>query len=84
MKVTITHSGTRNIVKVWASQPNIATLVPRQPIKVELQLFRDGKNGKSAFEIAQEKGYPGTENDFVNDLVEQDIDFNAYYILSKN
>ena len=84
MEVIITHSGVANSVQVWASAPNVVQVLPTLPILVELQLFRDGVNGKSAFEIAQQNGYTGTEQEFAIDLIEQDVDFNAYYILSKN
>lgn len=74
MEVTITHSGVANNLQVSASVPGIVNAVPSVPIQIELQLFRDGKNGKSAYEIAVENGYTGNEQDWINDLLPQDID----------
>ena len=84
MEVQITHSGVANSVQVSASLPNIVSVAPNVPITVEVQLYRDGINGKSAYEIAVENGYMGTLEEFTDNLIEDDIDFNAYYILSKN
>ncbi len=72
MEVTITHSGVANSVQVSASVPGIVQVSPTVPIKVELQLFRDGIdgiNGKSAYELVVENGYTGTEQDFTNGLM---------------
>lgn len=74
MEVTITHSGIANSVQVSASIPNLVSVAPTLPINIELQLFRDGVNGKSAYQIAVENGYLGTEQDWINDLLPQDID----------
>jgi hypothetical protein len=46
MEVTITHSGVANSVQVSASVSGIVNVIPNMPINVELQLFRDGKDGK--------------------------------------
>lgn len=74
MEITITHSGVANIVQVSASVPGIVNVVPGLPIQIEMQLFRDGVNGKSAYQMAVENGYIGTEQDWINDLLPQDID----------
>jgi hypothetical protein len=74
MEVTITHSGVANSVQVSASVPGIINVIPGVPMLVELQLFRDGKNGKSAYEIAVENGYTGTEQQFANDLLLEVVD----------
>lgn len=74
MEVTITHSGVANSVNVSASVPNIVSVVQNVPVSIELQLYRDGVNGKSAYQIAVENGYLGTEQDWINDLLPQDID----------
>jgi hypothetical protein len=84
MQISITHSGVVNSVEVSASVQGVLNVIPSLPINVELQLFRDGQNGKSAYQIAVENGYTGTEQDFASDLIEQDVDFNAYYIFSKS
>lgn len=68
MEVTITHSGVANNVQVSASVPGIVNVVPGVPIQIEVQLFRDGKNGKSAYEIAVENGFLGSEVDFANNI----------------
>lgn len=48
-----------------------------------ITISEQGTRGLSAYEIAVQNGYIGTEQQFATDLVEQDVDFNAYYILSK-
>lgn len=74
MEVTITHSGVANNVQVSASVPRIVNVVPGAPIQIELQLFRDGKNGKSAYEIAVQNGFIGTEIEFTNSMLLNLID----------
>jgi hypothetical protein len=74
MEVTITHSGIASSVQVSASIPNVVSVAPTVPINIELQLFRDGVNGKSAYQIAVENGYVGTEQEWITDLLPQDID----------
>ena len=84
MEVTITTSGVASSVTVMASAPGVVHVEPVIPMVVELQLFRDGQDGKDSYEIAVSEGYTGTREEFVADQVTADIDFNAYYILSKN
>ncbi len=74
MEVTISHNGVANSVQVSASIPNVVQVAPSIPIVIEMQLFRDGINGKSAYQIAVENGYTGTEQQWINDLLPQDID----------
>ena len=69
MEVTITHSGVANSVQVSASIPNLVRVVPNVPIGIELQLYRDGVNGKSAYEIAVQNGYLGTEQNWLSSLI---------------
>ena len=69
MEVTITHSGMANSVQVSASIPNLVRVVPNVPIGIELQLYRDGVNGKSAYEIAVQNGYLGTEQNWLSSLI---------------
>ncbi len=84
MEVTITTIGVANSVAVTATAPSVVHVQPVIPMVVELQLFRDGQDGKDSYEIAVSEGYTGTREEFVADQVTADIDFNAYYILSKN
>jgi hypothetical protein len=84
MEVTIFTSSFVNSVTVSASTPGVAHVQPIVPMVIELQLFRDGQDGKDSYEIAVSEGYTGTREDFVADQVTADINFNAYYILSKN
>ena len=74
MEVTISHSGVANSVQVSASIPHVVQVAPSMPIVIEMQLFRDRINGKSAYQIAVENGYTGTEQQWINDLLPQDID----------
>ena len=55
MEVTITHSGVANTVNVSASVPNIVSVVPNTPIRVEVQLFRDGKDGKDGIYLLEKQ-----------------------------
>lgn len=52
-------------------------------IQVE-ELGTRGVNGKSAYELAVEGGYTGTLEQFNESNTINDVDYNAYYILSKN
>ena len=83
MEVTITHSGVANNVNVSASVPNIIQVVPNVPISIELQLYRDGVNGKSAYELWLNDGNIGTESEFVNSTSNFDMDILARYQISK-
>ena len=50
--------------------------------KVIVNCVRDGL---SAYELAVKNGYEGSEEDFMNNFLENKyIDFKAHYILSKN
>lgn len=74
MQVTITHSGVANNVQVSASIKGIVNVVPVLPMVVELQLFRDGLNGKSAYELALENGFIGSELEWVQTLTREVLD----------
>ena len=74
MEVTISHSGIANNVRVSASVPELVSVVLNVPIKVEVQLYRDGMNGKSAYEIAVENGFIGTEQQWIDSINLQFID----------
>jgi hypothetical protein len=69
MEVQITHSGVANDVAVSASVPGIVQVVPVVPTVVEVQLFRDGKDGKSAYEIAVQNDFLGTEQQWLSSLI---------------
>ncbi|PWA10988.1 hypothetical protein [Flavobacterium laiguense] len=72
------------IVTITSDAPNIVFGDSQRKIEVTIDLKKDGIDGKSAYEIAVDNGYNGTLEEFTINLVDQDIDFNAYYILSKN
>ena len=74
MQVTITHSGIANNVVVSASIPGIVNATPLLPVNIELQLFRDGLNGKSAYELALENGFIGNELEWVQTLTREVLD----------
>lgn len=74
MQVTITHSGVANNVHVSASVQGIVNVVPVLPMVVELQLFRDGLNGKSAYELALDNGFIGSELEWVQTLTREVLD----------
>jgi hypothetical protein len=84
MKITVSHNGVSRSLRVSSSTPETVAVSHIAPPKIEVQLFRDGTNGKDAYEIAVENGYLGTREEFTANLVDADVDFNAYYILSKN
>jgi hypothetical protein len=72
------------IVEITTDSPNIVFGVSGEKMVVTIDLKKDGVDGKSAYELAVEEGYTGTLEEFTTNLIEPDIDFNAYYILSKN
>ncbi|WP_269221992.1 hypothetical protein [Flavobacterium sp. IMCC34518] len=72
------------IVEITTDSPNIVFGIAGEKMVVTVDLKKDGVDGKSAFELAVEVGYTGTLEEFTANLVEPDVDFNAYYILSKN
>ena len=55
MIVEVSHSGKSNTVKVSASKPGIVTVLQNQPINVEVQLFRDGKNGRDGIYLLEKQ-----------------------------
>lgn len=61
-------------VTITTDSPNVILNNSPLPLKVEVQLFRDGKNGKSAYEIAVENGFLGTEQEWIDSLNLQFID----------
>jgi hypothetical protein len=83
MEVQITHSGIANDVTVSASVPGIVQVVPVVPMSVEVQLFRDGKHGKSAYELWLLDGNVGTVSEFVNSTSNFALDLLARYQISK-
>lgn len=70
MKVTITVSGSANVVSGRFAGKRIT-----------LEKYRDGL---SSYELAVKNGYAGTEAEFVSGMIEEDTDFLAHYILNKN
>ncbi len=74
MEVTISHSSITNNVQVSASVPELVSVAQTLPIKVEVQLYRDGMNGKSAYEISVINGFVGTEQQWIDSLNLQFID----------
>ena len=74
MIVEVSHSGTAKVLI------NNSPL----PIKVEVQLFRDGSNGKSAYQIATENGFVGTEQEWALTLQNiSQIDLTLIYNIAK-
>jgi hypothetical protein len=74
MEVTISTSNVVNSVTVSASTPGVAHVQPIVPMVIELQLFRDGQDGKDSYEIALLNGYVGTKEQWIQDLLPQTID----------
>lgn len=70
MKVTVTVSGTAKALSACG----------RTGKRVVIEKYR---NGLSAYEIAVNNGFAGTEAEFVAGLTDPDTDFLAHYILSK-
>lgn len=71
MKVTVEVSGTAKVLAPCG----------RAGKRVVLEKYRDGL---SAYELAVKNGFTGTEAEFVSGMIEEDTDFLAHYILSKN
>lgn len=70
MKVTVTVNGSAKVASCHSSGKRIT-----------LEKYRDGL---SAYELAVKNGFTGTEAEFVSGMIEEDTDFLAHYILSKN
>ncbi len=79
MNVQIT-AGKRKRISVASTSGNV---VVRLAASNHLQLTKY-RDGLSAYELAVINGYQGTEAEFVSGMIEEDIDFLAHYILSKN
>lgn len=52
------------IVTIECDSPNVVFGNSPTPVKVVIDLHKDGIDGKSAYEIAVEGGYPGTQEEF--------------------
>lgn len=52
------------IVTIECDSPNVVFGNSPTPNKVVVELTKDGIDGKSAYQIAKEAGYPGTEAEF--------------------
>jgi hypothetical protein len=61
-------------VEIYTGYPNGVSVISPKPLLVSFELTKDGKDGRSAYQIAIENGYVGTEQDWINDLLPQDID----------
>ena len=79
MNVQIT-AGKRKRISVAATSGNV---VVRSAAYNQLQLTKY-RDGLSAYELAVINGYTGSEAEFVSGMIEEDTDFLAHYILSKN
>ncbi len=69
MKVAITTDGILNEVVVSCDKPEIVKVIPTEPIRLTISLTKDGIDGKSAYQIAIENGYTGTEQEFAKSLI---------------
>ena len=48
-------------VVISCDKPEIIEVIENEPISVTIEMTRDGADGKSAYAIAVENGYIGTE-----------------------
>ncbi len=81
MNVSITHSGTRKKVTVSCTKKGVVSFIQRPKKAITIEINRDGL---SAYQIAVRNGYTGTESEYAAESIHPQIDFTAYYILSKS
>jgi hypothetical protein len=60
------------IVTIECDSPQVVFCNSPIPIKVIVDLYKHGIDGKSAYQIAVEKGYTGTEEEFAQMLISID------------
>jgi hypothetical protein len=72
------------IVTITTDSPNIVFGNNQPQIAVKVELKRDGIDGKSAYDIALENGFVGTETDFARSLQNiSTIDLSLNYNIAK-
>lgn len=57
------------IVTIECDSPNVVFGNHPHPTKLVVELIKDGVDGKSAYQIAKENGYTGTEEEFGSLLI---------------
>lgn len=57
------------IVHIECDSPHVVFGQSPCPVKVVVELTKDGIDGKSAYQIAKENGYTGTEEEFAQMLI---------------
>ncbi len=57
------------IVTIECDNPNVVFGQSPCPVKVVVELTKDGIDGKSAYQLAVENGYTGTEEEFAQSLI---------------
>ncbi|MGV9003942.1 hypothetical protein [Flavobacterium sp.] len=67
MNVVITSSEPITAT-ITCDKPNIIEVVGAEPVRVELAVFRDGHDGKSAYQVWLDLGNVGSEADFLLSL----------------
>jgi hypothetical protein len=68
MIVEVTVDGTLLELVITCDTPEILTVVPTDGLSVTIEMFRDGVDGKSAYELAVENGFEGTEFEWLTSL----------------
>jgi len=81
MVVNIRNTDDKKRFTVTSGKPN--TIIFKESVKKRISLNLN-KDGLSAYEIAVKNGYTGTEEEFAAESIHPQINFTAYYILSKN
>jgi hypothetical protein len=57
--------------KISADRPEIIEVIDGEPVNIKLSITRDGK---SAYEIAVENGFLGTEPEWLATMINHDVD----------
>ena len=80
--MNITISTHRQPIDIAVSIKNgNVEVIEAMPKNITIAHFKDGL---SVFEIARANGYLGTYEDYQKEITPTDVDFIAYYILSKS
>lgn len=66
-------------VVISCEKPGVIAATPNVPITVVVDVKKDGIDGKSAYELVVANGYPGTMEQFAQDLLRENIDGGIIY-----
>ena len=80
MIVSINSSGNKKNISINCTKKGVVSFInkPKKTIKIEIN-----RDGLSAYQIALKNGYEGTEEEYTQESIHPQIDFQSYYMLAK-